>query len=275
MYSLRSIFLSPWNAEFLIHVLTRLSKASCVIQLQTSLSVRILWLSCSGFGFMETGPGFQDWLPKSLFSLPSASLKLLLFVCLLFNVLLLYWKLQVLSCLVTRRGGAGVWFCTSSQPYLEPATVSCLTVRSAVVTTQCWWWITHGEPAGCSWLIQSSRKAPFTFIFLFSHKFFSSQLQAMNFSGCLAVWVLAVWGCPLNAGHFFHVGIRLSHQQTGLEAGQVWSPWTLTMTPVLPQRFWMTPGSPSHPGLKIPHLWAPRRHNMKSTSTGVRMSVLR
>lgn len=113
--------------------------------------------------------------------------------------------------------------------------MSCLTVRSAVVTIQCWWWITHGEPAGCSWLIQSSRKTSFHLYFPLFHKVFPHSSSLWIFQ---AVWLLAVWGCPVNAGLWkahtlFQLGIRLPHQKTALEAGQVWSPWTLTTTLVL------------------------------------------
>lgn len=40
-------------------------------------------------------------------------------------------------------------------------------------------------------------------------------------------------------------------------------------------RFWMTRGSPFHPGLRILHLWAQRRLSMRSIFTDVRMSDLR
>lgn len=60
---------------------------------------------------------------------------------------------------------------------------------------------THDEPHGCSWPIQSNGKAPFTFLSFFSSlASFFLQLQLMNFSDCLDVTVLAVRGCPLNAG---------------------------------------------------------------------------
>lgn len=92
---------------------------------------------------------------------------------------------------------------------------------------------------GTSWLIQSSRKAPFTFIFLFSRKFFphSSSLWIFQAAWLFGFWLFGVtlWMLGFGRGaHFFQLGIRLFHQKTALEAGQVWSPWTLTTTLVLP-----------------------------------------
>lgn len=89
---------------------------------------------------------------------------------------------------------------------------------------------------GCSWLIQSNRKAPFAFLFLFLCKFFFSQLQLMNFSGCLDVSGLAVWGSlvdgwDLEGTHgFSNWGIRSSHRKTGLGAGQADPLGRLTVT---------------------------------------------
>lgn len=161
----------------------------------------------------------------------------------------------------------------------------CLTVMSDVMTTQCCRrWITHvmnHMVAADQSKVTEKLLSPF--FLRFPCKFFLTapaneffRLPGCYGSGCQGLppecWALE------GVHNFSDWGILSFQQKTGLRAGRVWPPRRLTVTLVSPcplQRFWMTPGSPSRPGLKTPHSWAPRRRNMKSTSTGARMSVLR
>lgn len=96
---------------------------------------------------------------------------------------------------------------------------------------------------GTSWLQLTNlkeQKSSFHLYFPLLSQVFPHSSSQLIFQ---AAWLFGFWlfgvalwrlGFGRGTHSFSSWGIRLSHQKTGLEAGQVWSPWTLTMALVVP-----------------------------------------
>lgn len=201
------------------------------------------------------------------------------FVCLLFNGLLLYWKCwAVLSGKVILGYGFILTISLIWRQQLCPNSQGCCGDHTVLMVNHTWGtsWLQLTNPKKQKKLLSplfSSSPARF---FLTAPAYELFRLPGCLGSGCL---VLPCESWALEGAHTFsnwELDYPIRRALLKLAKCDPLAHWSrLLFSLWFPQRFWMTPGSPSHPGLKIPHLWAPRRHNMKSTSIGVRMSVLR